>query len=210
MNAFFKFWTEFSLTSHSDIPSCFLTDSILDPLKNLASVWSDIQSTDISRPISAAFSVVFSIIFYLLGEKSFVLWGQLIPCLQESSICCMRTLWLSGRYPASSTQPPEMIPAVFWPQNHTEQLVLSSVISLPTIINWCFGEITKWEWGCFFGFCFFGLALNGTKYLQSSSVTKDTKKGGGGGKVPLFCCFCWFWKGSWIKAQKAASLWKAH
>lgn len=75
---------------------------------------------------------------------------------------------LSGRYPVSSTQPPGTIPAVFWPQNCAEQLVLSSVTSLPTIITWCCGEITKRE-----GFC---LVLNGIKYLQPSSITKDAKK----------------------------------
>lgn len=145
MNAFSEFWIEFSLTSHSDTPSYFLEDRILDPLKNLVSICSDIQSTEISRSLFSALSVTFSIFFYLLREKSFVLWRQLIPSLQGRSICCMRMLWLSGRYPVSSTQAPGTIPAVFWPQNHTEQLVLSSVISLPTIINWCFGEITKWE-----------------------------------------------------------------
>lgn len=46
-------------------------------------------------------------------------------------------------------------------------------MSLPTIINWCFGEITKRE-----GF------LSGFKHLQPSSVTEDTKTAGGGGGSP--------------------------
>lgn len=88
---------------------------------------------------------------------------------------------LSGRYPVSSTQPPGTIPAVFWPQNRAEQLVLSSVTSLPTIITWCCGEITKRE-----GFC---LVLNGIKHLQPSSITKDAKKRKEKKKVPLLQLF---------------------
>lgn len=129
------------MQSHSDKSSYSLEDNILNPLKNLVHTWSHI--TEISRPMFATFSVLFSIFFFTLCWIAALFFGANLSCPQEKFICHMDIPWLLGRYPESSTQPPGTSSAVFWAQNHSEQLVLSSVIPLPIITNWCFGEITK-------------------------------------------------------------------
>lgn len=129
-----------------------------------------VRHTDLQTSICCFLSDIQCVFFHPVVERNFVLWCQPFSPPQERSICCVGTPWLLGRYPASSTRPPGMIPAVFWPQNHAEQLVLSSVMSLPTIINWCVGEITKRDF-------YFWLALNGIKYLQPLQYQRTQRRG---------------------------------
>lgn len=122
---------------------------IRSPEKSCIHLIRHTEHRDLKTNICCFLSDIQVYVFTFWGRKALFFGVNLFPPSKRGPSAAWGR---SGRYPASSTQPPGTISAVFWPQNHTEQLVLSSVISLPTIINWCFREITKWE-----GFFFIGL-----------------------------------------------------
>lgn len=167
---FFSFELNFSLTSHSDILGYFLKESRF-PEKSCIHLVRHTEHRDLKTSICCFLTDIQYIFLPFVGEElcslmsTYSLPPREVHLLHEDAAALRQVP--SELHPATRDNPSSILASK--PHRTASPFQCDILANNNQLVFWRNHQMRR----------FFCLALNGTKYLQPSSVTKDTKKGGG-------------------------------